>query len=215
MIQANVAAAETLEERKSPLVYRIHDTPSLAKLEALREFLKSIDMTLAQGRQPPPLAFQPHPRPGEGQRARPPRPRGRAPHPGAGRVQPGEHRPFRPEPPPLRPLHLADPPLCRPHRPPRPDPRAEARRRRPAGGDRGRRCRRSRRRSRPPSAARWRPSATPSTGSSPTGCADRIGATFPGRISGVTRAGLFVKLDETGADGFVPMSTLGSRLLRL
>ena len=40
--------------------------------------------------------------------------------------------------------------------------------------------------------------------------ADRIGATFPGRISGVTRAGLFVKLDETGADGFVPMSTLGS-----
>src|SRR5262249_49952166 len=30
--------------------------------------------------------------------------------------------------------------------------------------------------------------------------ADRIGATFKGRISGVTRAGLFVKLDETGAD---------------
>ena len=40
--------------------------------------------------------------------------------------------------------------------------------------------------------------------------ADRIGATFRGRISGVTRAGLFVKLDETGADGFVPMRTLGS-----
>ena len=34
MIQANVAAAESLEEAKSPLVYRIHDTPSLAKLEA-------------------------------------------------------------------------------------------------------------------------------------------------------------------------------------
>jgi len=40
--------------------------------------------------------------------------------------------------------------------------------------------------------------------------ADRVGATFPGRISGVTRAGLFVKLDDTGADGFVPMSKLGS-----
>jgi ribonuclease R len=40
--------------------------------------------------------------------------------------------------------------------------------------------------------------------------ADRIGATFRGRISGVTRAGLFVKLDETGADGFVPMRTLGA-----
>jgi ribonuclease R len=39
--------------------------------------------------------------------------------------------------------------------------------------------------------------------------ADRIGATFAGRISGVTRAGLFVKLDETGADGFVPARTIG------
>jgi ribonuclease R len=39
--------------------------------------------------------------------------------------------------------------------------------------------------------------------------ADRIGATFDGRISGVTRAGLFVKLHETGADGFVPARTIG------
>ena len=36
MIQANVAAAETLEGRRSPLVYRVHDQPSLAKLEALK-----------------------------------------------------------------------------------------------------------------------------------------------------------------------------------
>jgi ribonuclease R len=40
--------------------------------------------------------------------------------------------------------------------------------------------------------------------------ADRIGATFQGRISGVTRAGLFVKLDDTGADGLVPIRSLGS-----
>ena len=40
--------------------------------------------------------------------------------------------------------------------------------------------------------------------------ADRIGATFEGRISGVTRAGLFVKLTETGADGLIPVRTLGS-----
>ena len=40
--------------------------------------------------------------------------------------------------------------------------------------------------------------------------ADRIGATFNGRIAGVTRSGLFVKLDETGADGFVPIGSLGS-----
>jgi ribonuclease R len=39
---------------------------------------------------------------------------------------------------------------------------------------------------------------------------DRIGATFQGRISGVTRAGLFVKLDDTGADGLVPIRSLGT-----
>jgi ribonuclease R len=40
--------------------------------------------------------------------------------------------------------------------------------------------------------------------------ADRIGATFQGRISGVTRAGLFVKLSDTGADGIIPIRTLGT-----
>ena len=49
MIQANVSAAETLEKKRQPLIYRIHDTPSLAKQEALREFLGTIDMTLARG----------------------------------------------------------------------------------------------------------------------------------------------------------------------
>jgi ribonuclease R len=39
---------------------------------------------------------------------------------------------------------------------------------------------------------------------------ERIGETFEGRIAGVTRAGLFVKLEGTGADGFVPVSTLGA-----
>ena len=37
----------------------------------------------------------------------------------------------------------------------------------------------------------------------------KIGASFSGRISGVTRSGLFVKLEETGADGFVPAATIG------
>jgi ribonuclease R len=44
--------------------------------------------------------------------------------------------------------------------------------------------------------------------------ADRIGATFDGRISGVTRAGLFVKLSDTGADGFVPARTIGNEYFR-
>jgi len=38
---------------------------------------------------------------------------------------------------------------------------------------------------------------------------ERVGATFTGRITGVTRFGLFIRLDETGADGLVPVSTLG------
>ena len=38
---------------------------------------------------------------------------------------------------------------------------------------------------------------------------DRVGATFDGRISGVTRFGLFVRLSETGADGLVPVRSLG------
>lgn len=40
--------------------------------------------------------------------------------------------------------------------------------------------------------------------------ADRIGAEFRGRISGVTRFGLFVKLEETGADGLIPIGNLGT-----
>ncbi len=44
--------------------------------------------------------------------------------------------------------------------------------------------------------------------------ADRVGASFDGRISGVTRAGLFVKLRETGADGFVPARTIGDEYFR-
>ena len=38
--------------------------------------------------------------------------------------------------------------------------------------------------------------------------ADRVGAEFTGRINGVTRAGLFVTLSETGADGLIPMRAL-------
>ncbi|MGJ8529728.1 ribonuclease R [Maritalea sp.] len=40
--------------------------------------------------------------------------------------------------------------------------------------------------------------------------ADHIGAQFPGRIAGVIGGGLFVRLDKSGADGFIPASTLGT-----
>jgi ribonuclease R len=44
--------------------------------------------------------------------------------------------------------------------------------------------------------------------------AGQIGAAFQGRISGATSAGLFVKLDETGADGFIPAAMLGDDYFR-
>ncbi|HEY7998737.1 MAG TPA: ribonuclease R [Pseudolabrys sp.] len=44
--------------------------------------------------------------------------------------------------------------------------------------------------------------------------ADRVGATFEGRVSGVHRAGLFVKLNDTGADGFIPARTIGNEYFR-
>ncbi len=47
-----------------------------------------------------------------------------------------------------------------------------------------------------------------------THLADRVGATFQARIGGVTKVGLFVKLAETGADGFIPAATLGADYFR-
>lgn len=37
---------------------------------------------------------------------------------------------------------------------------------------------------------------------------DKVGATFPARISGVTHFGIFVNVEPTGADGLVPVRTL-------
>ena len=44
--------------------------------------------------------------------------------------------------------------------------------------------------------------------------ADRVGTEFSGRISGIQRFGAFVKLDETGADGLIPVSTIGAEYFR-
>jgi ribonuclease R len=48
MILANVAAAETLERAHVPCMYRVHEEPSLEKLEHLRNFLGSIGFRLAK-----------------------------------------------------------------------------------------------------------------------------------------------------------------------
>jgi ribonuclease R len=44
--------------------------------------------------------------------------------------------------------------------------------------------------------------------------ADRVGTELAGRISGVAKFGLFVKLDESGADGLVPVRSLGDEFFR-
>ena len=49
MVLANVAAAQALEQRHSPCMYRVHDQPDLAKLEALREFLGTLGVALPAG----------------------------------------------------------------------------------------------------------------------------------------------------------------------
>lgn len=49
MIAANVAAAESLEKKRWPCMYRVHDQPDATRIEALREFLETLDFSLAKG----------------------------------------------------------------------------------------------------------------------------------------------------------------------
>jgi len=46
MVAANVCAAETLEQAGQPCMYRVHDRPSDEKLEGLRQFLDAFDLDL-------------------------------------------------------------------------------------------------------------------------------------------------------------------------
>ncbi len=57
MIAANVAAAEELEARRQPCLYRVHDAPDPVKIEALREFLETLDLRLARGQVMRPVLF--------------------------------------------------------------------------------------------------------------------------------------------------------------
>ena len=49
MILANVAAAETLEHARVPQIYRVHDEPSVEKIEGLRKFLESLHISFSKG----------------------------------------------------------------------------------------------------------------------------------------------------------------------
>jgi ribonuclease R len=49
MVTANVCAAETLEKAKRPLIYRVHDTPPDDRVRALSDFLRSMNVKLSLG----------------------------------------------------------------------------------------------------------------------------------------------------------------------
>src|SRR6202000_3152454 len=57
MVLANVAAAEALEKAKTPLIYRIHDTPSKEKLFAFSDFLRTLNIPFAKGQVVQPGTF--------------------------------------------------------------------------------------------------------------------------------------------------------------
>ncbi len=57
MISANVCAAEELEKHHTSAMYRVHAEPSMDKMESLREFLRSLDMSLTKGTVTQPRMF--------------------------------------------------------------------------------------------------------------------------------------------------------------
>ncbi len=214
MILANVAAAETLERARTPLIYRVHDEPSPEKIEALREFLDTLDIRLAKGQAM---------RPGDFNKI-------------LARVRGTEHeqlvnevvlrsqaqaeysaenyghfglnlRRYAHFTSPIRRYadlvvhraliraqHLGSDGLPNTMDVPALNEIAA----RISAAER--RAMKAERETVDRLIANF--------------LADRVGATFEGRISGVTRAGLFVKLNETGADGFIPARTLGDDYFR-
>ena len=212
MIQANVAAAETCEAHRVPLIYRVHDAPSVQKVDALREFLATLSIRLAKGLHLKPAQFNailakvagtPHAAlvnevvlRSQSQAEYTPQNLG---HFGLNLKRYAHftspirryadlvvHRAL------IRALDLGEDGLA--------DTEAEEL------GAIGEAISATERRSMVAERetvdrliAGW--------------LADRIGAVFSGRITGVTRAGLFVRLDDTGGDGFVPISTLSAEYM--
>jgi len=214
MILANVAAAETLERAKIPFIYRVHDEPSPEKLQALREFLASIDISLPKAGALRPAQFNRI----------------------LERVKGTEHerlvneivlrtqaqaeyaaenyghfglalRRYAHFTSPIR--RYADLVVHRAI--------IRALKLGPGGLPDGEDLNSLREIAARISAAERRAmTAERETADRLIAqfLVDRIGAIFSGHISGVTRAGLFVKLDETGADGLVPLRTIGAEYFR-
>jgi len=214
MILANVAAAETCERARVPLIYRVHDEPTQEKLNALREFLATLDISLPKGGTLRPEAFNrilARVKGRDGERLVNEvvlRTQAQAEYSSENYGHFGLN---------LRRYAHFTSPIRRyadliVHR--------SLIRALKLGADGL------------PEAADARSLGEIATGISAAErramkaeretadrliahfLADRVGATFAGHISGVTRAGLFVELDDTGADGFIPARTIGDEYFR-
>ena len=210
MILANVAAAETCERARVPLVYRVHDEPSPEKLNALREFLLTLDISLPKSGALRPDAFNRILQRVKGREVE------RLVNEVVLRSQAqAEYSPenfghfglnLR------RYAHFTSPirryadlvvhrALIRAQKlgsdglPETTEPRALAEVAANISATE-RRAMKAERETADRLIAHF--------------LADRVGASFDGHISGVTRAGLFVELDETGADGLIPARLIGS-----
>ncbi|HEY5130160.1 MAG TPA: RNB domain-containing ribonuclease, partial [Bradyrhizobium sp.] len=210
MILANVAAAETLEKKSLPLIYRVHDEPTLEKVHALQEFLKTLDLPFAKSGALRPSLFNYVLARVKGHEAEPLvnevvlRSQSQAEYAAENYGHFGlnlrryahytspirryadliVHRAL------IRGLGLGEGAL----------PETETVETLTEVAAQisltERRAMKAERETADRLIAHF--------------LADRIGATFQGRISGVTRAGLFVKLADTGADGLIPIRTLGT-----
>ena len=208
MIAANVAAAETLEAKRSPLIYRVHDAPSKEKLASLGEFLSTIGLKLPKSGALKPAQFN---RILADTRATPTaelvgevilRSQAQAQYSGDNFGHFGLNlRRYAHFTSPIRryadlvvhralvralgfgPDGLTDTEI------------GEIEQIAQAISDTERRAMAAERETADRLIAAY--------------LADRIGAKFQARVSGLVRTGLFVRLTETGADGFVPASSIG------
>jgi ribonuclease R len=213
MIQANVCAAETLEQKNTPLIYRVHDRPSDEKIAALTDFLPTVNMSWAKGQSVTPSRFnrilslaQDTPNQAivnevilrtQAQAIYSPdnighfglhlRSYAHFTSPIRRYADLVVHRGL------IRALKLGDDGLTDGEMK-RLDEIAEhisQTERQSMAAERD-------------AASRYIASYL----------SDRVGASFEGRVTGVTRFGLFIRLDETQADGLAPISTLGSERWR-
>ncbi len=205
MIAANVAAAETLERMKLPCMYRVHDEPTREKLDALREFLESVDLRLPRGQVIRPEQFN----------RILDRARGTPNERMVSEVILRSQAQAQYAPDNIGHFGLALRRYCHFTSPIRRYSDLLVHRaliaglKAGAGGlaeegdfdEMGEHLSKTERRA----AAAERDAVDRFTASF---LADQVGAVLPGRINGVTRFGLFVTLDESGGDGLVPMKSL-------